>query len=142
MSQRVRIQNKLLDVVRSGDFREVAYDPESLAATEAAVRTPPASLAVNEVRSTFEVDGRFGRSLAMKRGVWQFHVEARWDREVALDRFESDAGSNSILIPADEEHDQVLLILANVTTKHPVRQAGERGTEATIAFDVLIGRMN
>ncbi len=138
-SQRVRIQNFLISLVRDSlDFFAVTYNATAEAnpfeANEPDFGTPitPASVLCNEQASTFDVDERKGRSLAGDRLTWDFEIKVGFDEEVTFEKFEERLAENPPFLPKDASEGlrQVRFFLQRTEVIHPVKHEAHAGTKA------------
>lgn len=139
--QRTRIQNALITLVKDFDFQKVHYDPVSGLALLSEQTVRPAGVQVNEVRSKFALDDKYGRGRVLKRQGWQFQMVLRFHQEVTIDALENYLCRNPLTVPAEENLDQVVIDLSDSVTHHPVQQQSETGTQAMLVFIALPSRI-
>lgn len=145
---RLKIQSKLIEVVKAGPYYQVNYnvDATPISFDIGDVGHPaiePSSVRSNEIGSLFSQDPLHGSSLSLSRTEWNFLVRITFNVEVTLEAFEESMMKNPPIIPADgvKGYRQVTLLLDRISAIHPVQQQAPNGTEATIAFKARIGRL-
>lgn len=145
--QRIRIQNKLVDLVLDASFPVVKYDQDGRASVKQEsgqdVLSPVASPVVcNEVGSSFEEDENHGRSLKTVRSGWSFVLRLQFNSEVILEDFEETLSDSPPTIPLDEEKGLpfVRLFLVGAEAEHPVQHDGNTGTKVEYTFLAEQGR--
>lgn len=135
MGLRTQIQNEIRSVVLASQFPRITYSSSGVASEGASLS--PGTILVNEVQSSFEVDKKYGESFREKRGIWQFQILLKFSAEVSLESFEDAMMNNPPSIKVDGKT-SALLVLSKSVAFHPPRQQSSNGTEATIAFAVLV----
>ena len=145
-SNKVRIQNKLVELAQAGRFFKVTYDPVTKKANDVddTVDTlePPASVLANEIQQTFSIDPQMGRKRILKRDSWVFQLFCTWDREITVEFFEKDLLDPLPRLPDDKANDleDVTLILNRTEVNHPPQQNAANGTAAKFTFEAVVGR--
>lgn len=146
ITQRIRIQRKIITLVKEGEFYRVTYDrntglPEDIVREESR-RVSPTSVLVNEIASQFTVDEEYGRDYRLKRSQWVFEVLVEFSREVTMEFWE-EAMLDLPILEADEEHGlpQVMLVLKRNGVIHPVQQNASTGTLAKVVLEAVVGRI-
>lgn len=146
MTEKTRIQNKLIALALAGDFYAVSYDPDTKLVEDidpdTADNIVPASVHCNEIHSSFGSDNRQGRRHTLARESWTFDLMIAFNQEVTLEFFERSLIDPTILIPPDIPNDlpQVRLLLDHVTPEHPQTQEATKGTKAVFTFAILMSR--
>lgn len=141
MSQKLRIQQALVDLVRTRSFPVVKNDStgKPISPTTGTV-TPLTPILCNEVGATFEDDGDYGRGVKSTRSTWTFAIRIRFGQEVLLEGFEEDMMNNPPRIAADGSLPYVQLRLTASEPQHPVQQQPGTGTIVEFTFQAQQGR--
>lgn len=155
MSQRVHIQNAILDLVlgntESGaqpvaKFVEVPYvegRPQQID-YEAADTVVPASAHVNETGQSFQEDTDVKHKRVQKCVEWTFDLTLAWNVEVTLEFFLKAVTENVPLVAKDETEgwQQCRLYFGQpVRVSHGAQQQSPSGTNVTIAIKGKLGRV-
>lgn len=156
-SQRLRVQNALVDAVKDFDFAVVTYDGDGNPSIkqqqvdtgpgggpqlefEDVTTKPHKPIIANEINATFEPDIDYGRDDAQRVGQWQFALRLSFDQEVVLDAFERSVNEDLITIPKSGSLEPVQLRLTSKEVEHPVQQQEANGTKVEFIFEALEGR--
>jgi hypothetical protein len=141
-TQRIRIQNFLVELARSGVFYPVTYtkgiaDPIDIGQS---TRQFPGSALCNEINAEFRRDEDYGRSLKLKRVDWQFELLLMFNREVTFEFFERAFMDKPPILEAGEGFEQATLMLDSAAYEHPPQQTPANGSKATMKFTAVLGR--
>lgn len=145
-SNKIRIQNKLIELAQAGRFFAVTYDPATKKANDVDDTTdpvdPPASVLANEIRQTFDIDPHMGRKQIGRRHGWTFQLLCTWNREVTVEFFEKDLLDPLPRLNDDKANglEDATLILGLTEVTHPPQQNAANGTAAKFTFEAIIGR--
>lgn len=144
-SQRMRIQQALVDLALGTEFLPVAYDSDGkpTPVSPATPRiTPSTPVLCNEIETSFIEDERYGRDRIRQRASWRFALRFRFSREVLLDFFEEYLMTNPVFVPADTSLGlpSVTLLIVSAEITHPVQQQGATGTVVEYIFEAEQGR--
>lgn len=138
LAQRVRVQNAILTMLKSGPYYEVAYAPSTGLAedidTGIAPTITPASARTNEVGSSFEVDQRYRRSYSLSRPQWDWIGIVAFDREVTAFQAEEDWRLSPPILPKTGDLEQVTIEVTGSNYSHPTQQQGHSGTVIEFQF--------
>ena len=158
MSQKLRIQNAIVDSVKGSAFPVVKYSGDGNANIETEIIGPafPGSpnvqveditvlphkpIICNEVSAAYERDLNDGRDDTQRVSQWQFALRLSFDQEVILDRYERDVNENLISIPKDGNLEFVRVRLISKEVEHPVQQNQTTGTRVEYIFEAVEGRV-
>ena len=145
-SNKVRSQNKLIELAQAGRFFAVTYDKNTKKANDVDDTTDPviapASVLANEIQQNFSIDPLMGRKRILQRDSWVFQLLCTWDQEVTVEFFEKDLLDPLPRLPDDKanELEDVTLILNRTEVLHPPTQQAANGTAAKFTFEAVIGR--
>ena len=138
-SDKVRIQNALVDMAEGAVFYPTTYDGRKLndPDLDSAETVSPASVAANEVGANFDVDDRYMRGFAQERTSWTWELILGFSEEVDASQAEESWLSTVQQVPANDAQGlaQHFLFLRGVSYSHPTRD-GHTGTKITYTFDV------
>lgn len=141
MSQKLRIQNAILDTVLNRDFQGVVYDASGRPTAPKNITAKPLiPVLCNEVGATFEDDEDYGRGVKSTRGTWTFALRIRFPREVMLEDYEEELMNDPPRIPFDGGYPYVQIRLTSTEVQHPVQQQSATGTIAEFTFQAQQGR--
>jgi hypothetical protein len=132
VSYKTAIQNALVNAADAGDFPSAVYSEARPSLLTLGASVGAASIEANEVRSTFDIDQRYGRALVQERTGWAWLLRLRFEQEVSLERFEQSLLESPITIArdvADGRPYQVRLLLDGVSYEHPPRGGSSNGTQ-------------
>jgi len=148
MSQRVRIQQYLIDLFIAGEFYPVEYDPQTFKPlpvdTSDENRIRPVSIYCNEVKSSFSLDSSQGTLVAEKRTSWEFYLVYRFAKEALLEEFEKSIMREVPKMPRIGDMPSALIFLVSHEPSHPItdhNNKGVRGTEGALVFNVSENRL-
>lgn len=143
-TQRVRIQQELVQLGKAGTFPVVSYNPATGEPTDIddAVVQAPASVLANEVAVSVSPDLPMGRRRVRRRETWTFELVLDFNCEVSLELFENSLLDRVHLIKRDAPNGlaQVELFWTRTEVSHPVQQQPSAGTSARLFFEASIGR--
>jgi len=142
VTERTRIQNKIIDLVKGVEFYRIKYDPETgHASIDDSQPITAKSLNTNEIRSTWVRDPRAGTVVRNIRTRWDFELLLGFPVEVSLEPFEKIFEESAVLIPSDTDNGfrQAILELSAVNVQHPTED-GKGGTLARISLTATPGR--
>lgn len=144
MNNRIRIQNKLIEIAEAGIFYPVSYKERKADSIDElhARRVSPSSVRANETVSSFEVDEKYRRELRLARTGWTFQLILQFDSEVVLEDFEESLQVSPPNLAADSDSGQrsAILLVEDAQYEHPPQSEGRGGTEVKYTFAVLQGR--
>ena len=131
-------------LVKEGKFYEVIYDRNTQEPAPLDVSTAetvkPASVAVNEVASVFEVDENQKRRLAQRRTLWSFQLLCKFDVEVTAEVFEGEIIDPVPFIAEGDGGPALVYLRRTNIIAHPPRQGALSGSQVTFEFEVEVGR--
>lgn len=145
-SNKVRIQNKLIELAQVGRFFLVTYDPDTKKANDVDsavdIVQPPETVLSNEIQQTFGIDPRQGRKRILRRDSWVFQLICQWNDEVTVEFFEEDLLDPIPFLPDDKTLglEDATLLLNRTEVEHPPTQNAANGTAAKFTFEAVIGR--
>lgn len=148
LTQKLRIQKKIVELLLSEEFPVVTYDangsPQDLVieGENKKVATPKTPIIANEIQSSFSTDPNNGRAVSQLRDSWTFTVRVGFDSEVCIELFEDKVTKDVPKIPVDKEQGLpfVQLKLVASVPVHPVQQQGASGTTVEFTFEAEQGR--
>lgn len=138
MSNRLRIQNTILELIQEGEFYPVTYINNGYSTApsrEIANLIRPTSVECNETGSAFEPDPLNGRRLVQQRSSWFFEAKAQFNKEVLMEYFEEKCNNNVIVIPAQKPLRAVFIRLTASEYAHPPRHSANNGSAVIFRFE-------
>jgi hypothetical protein len=141
MSQKLRIQTALVNLVKDYEFPSVIYNANGVPSQSVSV-TPLTPILCNEIQSNFANDDEYGQGVKSVRLTWPFAVRIKFNREVLLEPFEEEMCNNPPRIGPDtvNGYPYVQLRLEQTTPVHPVQRQPSTGTEVEFIFQASQGR--
>lgn len=136
-TNRVRVQNALVQAALNGPFWAVEYDSENQTVRALHTNVVPASAVANEIQGTLFDAARLNRrSNVRERSDWFFELVLRFDQEVILETFEDRVSNSPIVLPRLPEFglQQVSLEFLSTDAVHPPQQNPSSGTHAILRF--------
>lgn len=137
---RIRIQNKLVELAKAGPFYPVSYANGDSSANTAQTVAPSSAIA-NEVSASFSQAVRNRMRDMRERTEWQFQLLIGFDQEVVCEAFERALTDNPVKLLRDPNNSlkqQVTLELRDAEYRHPVQQEGRTGTFVTYTFEARL----
>jgi hypothetical protein len=136
ISQRVRIQSAILQVVLHGEALAIAIGYEDgLPVALEGVR--PSSALCNEVSKSWSRDSRAGTDLVSNSSSWTFELHLKYDQEVSTEPLEYEL-REGIGLAADEANGlpaAFVELSGEASYKHP-RQQQSGGSRVVLTFEV------
>lgn len=136
--EKVRVQNKLIDMGLAGPYYAITYNTSQKAVRGAVVQ--PAEVLANEVSANFGLPERNRRSYRDDRLEWLWELRLSFNQEVTLEEFEQTIMAAPILLPADKNagNRQVSLHFRSVSYIHPPTQSPRTGTKVTYLMNARL----
>lgn len=142
MSQQVRIQNALRDLIQAGEFYPVVYDTSGVASTATAVApiAPSGGVTVHELSSQVGEPRRNRQTYRQERRNWRWRAIASFSLAVTADVFEQWLLENTPRIERDVDNglEQVHLRLVSVDYRHPPQHSSSSGSQVTFTFEAVL----
>lgn len=136
---RIRIQNKLVEVALAGTYRPVTYNADTqMASADEGSSVTPAGAIANETRSTWSASAaRNRREYVHDRASWRFVMFILFDQEVTLEEFERSLVNQPIRLLRDDALGvrQVTLHLIESEYDHAAQQESATGTKVRYYFE-------
>lgn len=142
-SQRVRVHNQILSMLKAGPYYAVTYDGADNEANDIGASPQlytPVSARTNEVGSQFETDRQYKRDYVLDRIGWTWVGIVKFNREVTAYPAEEAWSTNPPVLPRTDELRQARIELESVSYQHPTQQQGHGGTVIEFTFKVRLGR--
>jgi hypothetical protein len=142
MSQKLRVQNALVDLLLNRPFPVVTYNAQGKPSLSGQTVVPITPILSNEIASAFVEDDDMGREVMSLRSGWIFEVRAEFPREVLLEHFEEEMMSSPPRIGPDPQngYPYVQLRLNQTQPSHPVQKGSATGTKVQFFFQAVQGR--
>lgn len=138
VSQKERIQRRLIAEAATGPFHGVTTDPDTRQITVDTVATvEPASAIAQEESTSFGPPRRHRRTERLERRNWRWALACTFNQEVTTEAFEKRLIASAIILPRDAVNDleQVTLKLLGAAPQHPPQQSPRQGTAVTFTFE-------
>lgn len=137
MSLRKVIHDKLIDLVKSGEFFRVIFDSEDNLVLTAEI-VEPESIAADETSSAFSRDNRIGLALTRKRTEWTWQVRVKFPKKVSCESFENGLLTSPPKVQSTETPPvRCVIELVSSTYSHTLRKSEETGDSITFEFSIL-----
>jgi len=131
MSDRVLIQNKILDIVESSEFPIVAYDSDTHRPLLTTDLSEP-NARVNEIQGQITNSTKnSGRSRVFNIQSWVFELRLKFNEEVSLEDFLKDKMSNLIF---DVKGEKIEVSAGAFNVDHPAQQGAQAGTSLKLTL--------
>lgn len=133
-SDRIRIQNAIVDFALAGKFHPVTYTVSGggrHAVEDTTKDVAPASAVCNEIRATFKPAKVQRRSLSQDRDQWFFQLHVAFDQEVTLEAFERTLDAIPVLGRDSTHTKNVTFELFQANYQHPTQSEPQPGSKAT-----------
>lgn len=147
ITDRIRIQNFIKQLVLYGKFYSVTYDVTTKLANPIDSITSiahPAEVVVNETNSVFDDEPKEKRGgFIRRRAAWSFDAIVAFNTEVTTEPFEKSILEPTPVLEADPTAglSRARIVLDKAFYKHPVQQNPSLGTQVIFAFRVILGRV-
>ena len=144
LSQKQRIQHRLLDEVLAGPFYAYRIDPNTKRVTirmAVGQEIKPARTFVDETNSEAGIARSNRTEFRRERLSWTWEVELLFAEPATVEFFERRLAAQPPFLPPDSQNDLewVRLNWLDSRYEHPPQQQSSNGTRATLTFEAVLG---